>query len=80
MMVYEVHLFVGFLESVQRWVESHCHNYFPSYCLIAEILVDVDRKAQYLVLAKLLFKSVVAWSTFVALPYIYFNKHILKVI
>lgn len=80
MMVYEVHLFVHFLKSVQSWAESYCHNYFPSYYLIDEILVDVDRKAQYVVLTKLLFKSMVASSTFAALPYIYFNKYILKII
>lgn len=79
-MAYKVCLLVGFLESVQRQIKCHSRNCFTSYCLIAELLADVAIKAQYLLLSLLLFKSTVALSICVVLPYIYFNKYLKNVI
>lgn len=56
-MAYEVCLIVSFLECVQRQVKCQCPNCFASYHLIAELLADVDIKAQYLVLSLLLLKA-----------------------
>jgi len=74
-MAYEVCLIVGFLGCVQSQVECQCLNCFTSYCLIAELLADLDIKAQYLVLSLVLFKSIVALSIYAVLPFIYFSKY-----
>lgn len=79
-MTYELCLIVGFLKCMQRQVECHCCSCLTPYCIIAAALANVDIKAQYLVLSLLLFRSIVALSIHVVLPYIYFNKYFLNVI